>query len=106
MRLFRTAPSERPLTTMLREMEHGRFVEAWRALRRDSGALPAPPHALARLGRWLAEQGEFKKAALPLQRFLDLYPNHQDRAVVRRDLAICLKRLGKTKQAARLVESA
>jgi Flp pilus assembly protein TadD len=88
---------------MLRHMEHGRFKEAWRALRLDKGELPAPPHALARLGRWLADRGEYKKAALPLRRFLDTYPNHQDVAVVENDLACCLKRLGKTKELARLV---
>ena len=103
MRLFRTAPSERPLTTMLREMERGHFVDAWKALNRDSGELPAPPHALARLGRVLAERGNFKKAAVPLERFLATYPNHQDRAVVQRDLALCLQRMGKAKAAAKLI---
>lgn len=93
------------MTTMLRHMEHGRFVDAWRALRRDKQELPAPPQALARLGRVLADRGEFKKAILPLQRFLDTYPRHQDRAVVQRDLAMCLKRLGRLKDAQRVIES-
>ena len=104
MRLFRTAPAERPLTVMLRHMEHGRFAEAWRALKQDKQQLPAPPHALARLGRWLADRGEFKKAVLPLSRFLETYPNHQDRPVVQNDLAVCFKKLGKVKEAAKLVK--
>ena len=55
--------------------------------------------------RWLADRGEFKKATLPLQQFLDTYPAHQDRAVVRNDLAVCLKRLGKDREAAKLVRA-
>ena len=90
---------------MLRSMEYGRFVDAWRALRRDTGELPVPPHALARLGRWLADRGDYKKAVLPLRRFGELYPAHQDRDVVRNDLALCLQRMGKLKEAAKLVKS-
>lgn len=102
MRLFRSASKERALTVMLRNMEQGRFVDAWKALRKDDGALPVPPHALARLGRWLADRGEYKKAMLPLRRFLDTYPKHQDRATVVAGLSSCLKQLGKAKEADRV----
>ena len=87
---------------MLRCMEQGRFVDAWKALRRDDGALPVPPHALARLGRWLADRGEYKKAVVPLRLFLDTYPRHQDRASVVQGLSSCLKQLGRTKEAERV----
>ena len=99
MRLFRTAARERALTLMLRSMEQGKFLDAWKALRKDDKSLPVPPHALARLGRWLADRGEYKKAVLPLRLFLDTYPKHQDRASVVGGLATCLKQLGKAKEA-------
>jgi hypothetical protein len=102
MRLFRTAPKERALTTMLRHMEQGRFVDAWRALKQHDDPTPVPPHALERLGRWLADRGEFKKAVLPLRTFLDTYANHQDRPTVVTGLATCLKHLGKAKEAKRV----
>ena len=105
MRRFRTAPKERALTAMLRHMEHGRFVEAWRSLKHHDGPELVPPNALERLGRWLADRGEFKKAVLPLRTFLDSYANHQDRPTVVTGLATCLKRMGKAKEAKR-VESA
>ena len=99
MRLFRTAPKEPALTAMLRHMEHGRFMEAQKSLRKCDQALPVPPHALARLGRWLGDRGEYKKAVVPLRLFLDTYPNHQDRPSVAQGLALCLTRLGKIKEA-------
>ena len=102
MRLFRSTSRERALTTMLRCMEHGRFLDAWKALKKHDAELPVPPHALSRLGRWLADRGELKKAVLPLRTFLDTYPNHQDRATVVSGLALCLKQLGKTKEAERV----
>lgn len=102
MRLFRTTSRECALTTMLRCMEHGRFLDAWKSLRKHDDALPVPPHALSRLGRWLADRGEFKKAVLPLRRFLDTYPKHQDRATVVQGLALCLKQMGKVKEAERV----
>ena len=102
MRLFKTAARERALTTMLRAMEHGRFLDAWKALKKHDGELPVPPHALERLGRWLADRGEPRKAALPLRMFLDAYPNHQDRATVTHGLAACLRKAGKNREASRL----
>ena len=90
------------MTAMLRAMEQGRFVDAWRALKLHDGDIPAPPHALERLGRWLAEHGEHKKAVLPLRAFLDTYANHQDRPLVVRGLSLCLKQLGKRKEAERV----
>jgi len=102
MRLFRSSPRERALTTMLRCMERGRFNEAWKSLRKHDDELPVPPHALSRLGRWLADRGEHKKAVLPLRTFLDTYPKHQDRATVVQGLALCLKRIGKVKEAERV----
>ena len=105
MRLFRSTSREQALTTMLRCMEHGRFVEAWKCLRKHDDALPVPPHALSRLGRWLADRGEHKKAVLPLRTFLDTYPKHQDRATVVQGLAFCLKRIGKPKEAERIQSS-
>jgi len=103
MRLFRSTPKDRALTAMLRAMEQGKFLEAWKELRKhDTGELPVPPHALSRLGRWLAEKGEPKKAVLPLRTFLDTYPNHQDRATVVTGLAACLKQAGRKKEAAQV----
>ncbi|MEM8883076.1 MAG: hypothetical protein AAGD14_03315 [Planctomycetota bacterium] len=102
MRLFRNTPKERPLTTMLREMEHGRFLEAWRALNKDTSETVYPPHALSRLGRWLADHDEAKKALLPLRRFLDTYPQHLDRPQVAQGLTLCLRHLGKLKEAERV----
>jgi Flp pilus assembly protein TadD len=87
---------------MLRNMEQGRFLDAWKALRKDDATLPVPPHALARLGRWLADRGEYKRAVLPLRLFLDTYPKHQDRATVVAGLSACLKQLGKSKEAGRV----
>jgi len=87
--LFRTPrPQLEPfVTTMLRHMEHGEFVEAFKALRRGGPGPVPPPHALWRLGRWLLEQERPKDARLPLKRFLEIYRAHQDRAAVERDLA-------------------
>jgi len=83
-------------------MEHGRFPEAWKALRRHDGKLPVPPHALSRLGRWLADRGEHKRAIVPLRMFLETYPNHLDRPTVVQGLAACLRQVGKAKEAARV----
>ena len=61
-----------------------------------------PPHALERLGRVLADSGDFKKSVLPLRLFLDTYANHQDRPTVVKGLALCLRRMGKVKEAERV----
>ena len=91
---------------MLRHMENGRFDEAYRALKRyREGPLP-PPHALWRLGRWLADKGRPKQAKRALKLFLDLYPNHQDRPFVLRDLALTHNALGENEDAAAVAEDA
>ena len=107
MRLFRTAPVTEPVATMLRCMERGEFLEAHAALRRrdDSGPLP-PPHALWRLGRRLVDQSHAKRARHPLELFLELYPNHEDRADVMHDLAHTLAVAGKRRRAERLSRQA
>lgn len=102
MRLFGTASAERPVTALLRHMENGRFLPALKALRRYRGGPPPPPHALHRLGRWLAEQGRAKAALRPLRLFLELYPGHQDRALVVQDLARALHAAGKRRLARQL----
>jgi hypothetical protein len=72
---------------MLRHMENGRFARALRALRQLNGDPPPPPHALWRLGRWFLEKDRARRARRPLRLFLELYPAHQDRPEVMRDLA-------------------
>jgi len=89
-------------------MERGRFQEAYRTLKRvespcSHGPLP-PPHALWRLGRWLAEKRRPRRARLPLRIFLELYPHHQDRPEVMRDLALVENSLGRHEEAAGLAE--
>lgn len=106
MRLFWTSPGGHSVTEMLRHMEHGRFVPAYRALRRyRTGPVP-PPHALWRLGRWLLDKGRVKKARLPLETFLRLYPHHQDQPEVRLDLARVLQATGATDEAQKMVAEA
>jgi len=87
MRLFRGSRREYAVTTMLRHMEHGRFPQALRALRRWRAGPWPPPHALWRLGRWCLEKSRPRWAKRPLEIFLELYPGHQDRPEVMRDLA-------------------
>jgi len=94
------------VTTMLRHMEHGRLDEAYRALKRYRTAPLPPPHALWRLGRWLLDQGRAKQAKRALKLFLDVYPNHGDRALVLRDLALTHKALGELEEAAAVAEDA
>jgi len=89
-------------------MEQGRFQEAYRTLKRveppcSKGPLP-PPHALWRLGRWLADKGRRRRARLPFRLFLELYPHHEDRPEVLRDLALVENSLGRHREAAGLVE--
>lgn len=91
---------------MLRHMEHRRFEEAYRELRRYSDGPVPPPHALWRLGRWLLEKGRPKQAKLALQLFVDFYGGHEDRREVMLDLALALKATGQTAEAAALVEAA
>ena len=97
-----SARGERAVTTMLRHMENGRFSQALRALRQINGDPPPPPHALWRLGRWLLEKDRVRRARRPLRLFLELYPAHQDRPEVMRDLA----RAVGGKRARHLVEEA
>jgi hypothetical protein len=75
---------------MLRHMENGRFLQALRELRRLNGDPPPPPHTLWRLGRWCLDKGKPRRARRPLRLFLELYPGHQDRPEVMRDLARAL----------------
>ncbi|MHC4958745.1 MAG: tetratricopeptide repeat protein [Planctomycetota bacterium] len=95
------------VTTVLRAMERGRFADAMKALRRkeEDGPL-VPPHALWRLGRWCLEKKQPKDACVPLELFLGLYPGHQDRPQVLRDLARAMAQSGRHKQAAALGEQA
>ena len=87
---------------MLRHMENDDFLDAHRELKRvKDGPIP-PPHALWRLGRWLAEKGHARKARLPLERFLDLYKSHQDRPRVMLDLARVLVQVGQRDKALKL----
>ncbi len=75
-----------PTREMLTLMGAGRMELAARAWKRWSVPPVPPPHALLRLGLWLLEQGRPKEAAGPLNQFLDLYPNHLDRAAAERML--------------------
>jgi hypothetical protein len=87
-------------------MEQGEFLDAHAALRRfEDGPLP-PPAALWRLGRRLGELNHPKRARLALELFLELYPNHEDRAEVMQDLAHTLAALGKRRKAVSLAEQA
>jgi tetratricopeptide (TPR) repeat protein len=106
MRLFRSAPGEHPTTMMLRNLELGRFDEAYKALKRYRDTPPPPPHALWRLGRWLAEHDRPKQAKLAFKLFLDLYPNHGDKPAVLRDLALAHKALGEHEEAIAVAEDA
>ena len=106
MRLFRTAPTERPVTAMLRAMETGDFLDAHVALRRYEDGPPPPPNALWRLGRRLAETKHPRQARLALELFLELYPNHEDRAEVMQELAHTLAALGKRRKAVSLAAQA
>ncbi|MHC4548444.1 MAG: hypothetical protein ACYTEZ_06670 [Planctomycetota bacterium] len=87
-------------------MEHRRFEEAYRELKRYRDGPVPPPHALWRLGRWLLEKGRAKQAKLALQLFLDFYHAHQDRTEVMLDLALALKALGQDERAAALAADA
>lgn len=91
---------------MLRHMDHRRFEEAYRELRRYREGPVPPPHALWRLGRWLLEKSRPKQARLPLQLFVDSYQGHEDRREVMLDLALALKASGQDAEAASLVETA
>jgi hypothetical protein len=108
MRLFRSPPKDHPVTSMLRCMEHGDFVDAFRELKRRGrhDEIVPPPHALWRLGRWLAEKGHGKRAVVAFKLFLDLYPRHLDREKVMIDLARVLAALGRTREALALKQDA
>jgi len=107
MRLFQRTRREAAVTTLLRHMEHKRFSEATRLVRRavEQGPIP-PPHVLWRLGRWCLEKGRPKAARQPLELFLSLYPAHQDRPEVMRDLVRVLAATGKRREAEDLKEAA
>ena len=94
------------MTTLLRHMEHKRFTEALKLVRKaaEHGPVP-PPHALWRLGRWCIEKGRPKAARHPLELFLELYPAHQDRPEVMHDLVRVLDATGKRKEAEELKEA-
>ena len=87
-------------------MEEGRYLDAYKALKQVRTAPVPPPHALWKLGIWLAKEGNFRRARLPLQRFVELYKKHQDRAAVLLDLAREMKELGKIDQARQYKEEA
>jgi len=87
-------------------MEYGRMDEAYRALKRFRDGPVPPPHALWRLGRWLAEQKRPKRAKLAFKLFLDLYSGHQDRYAVMRDLALAHQALGEHDEARAVAEDA
>jgi len=106
MRLFRSGTGEHPVTEMLRHMEHGRFEEAGLALARYRDGFLPPPHALWRLGRWLAQRGHTRQAKLALKLFADLYHAHGDRPQVLTDLAKVLRALGEKQQAAEVADEA
>jgi len=91
---------------MLRAMETGELLDAHAALRRYEEGPPPPPNALWRLGRRLAESNQPRRARLPLELFLELYPRHEDRAEVMQDLAHTLNALGKRRKAVSLAEQA
>ena len=103
MGLFKRTRREPAVTTLLRHMEHKRFPEALKLVRKaaELGPVP-PPHALWRLGRWCVEKGRPKAARQPLELFLVLYPAHQDRPEVMRDLVRVLAATGKRKEAEEL----
>ena len=106
MGLFGNKRREFVVTTLLRHMEDGRFADALRLLRKqDDGPVP-PPHVLWRLGRWSLDKAKPKLALFPLRLFLRLYPNHQDRPDVLRDLAGALKCSGKHAEAEALAQEA
>ena len=90
---------ERTITTFLRHMERGQFLEAAKTLRKDKRNCAPPPHCLWRLGRWCLDKQKPKDARLPLELFLSLYPNHLDRPAVMHDLARTLARLNKRREA-------
>jgi hypothetical protein len=102
MGLFRQKRRPQAVREMLRLMEDGLFEEAARRLPRDFDEHVPPPHALWRLGRWCLDKGRAKLARRPLELFLRLYPAHQDRTAVARDLAAVLVALGRRKLAAYL----
>ena len=104
MRLFGTKAKEPAVTTMLRHLECDRFGEAARALEsiRRRPPLPAPA-SLWRLGRRCAKSKMLRPAKHALELFLELYPNHEDRDIVRADLVMVLRALGRTKEADALV---
>ena len=102
---IRSRSRERTITTFLRHMERGRFLEAAKTLRKDKRCAP-PPHCLWRLGRWCLDKQKPKDALLPLKLFLSLYPNHLDRPAVMHDLARTLALLGKRRDAEHWAEQA
>jgi hypothetical protein len=102
MGLFRRKRRPHAVREMLRLMEDGLFEEAARGLPREFDGQIPPPHALWRLGRWCLDKGRPKLARRPLELFLQLYPAHQDRTAVARDLAAVLVALGRRKLAAYL----
>ncbi|MCZ6786423.1 MAG: hypothetical protein O7E54_04575 [Planctomycetota bacterium] len=107
MGLFKRSRREPAVTTMLRHMERGRFVDASRYVRKaGEDGPPPPPHALWRLGRWLLDMRHGKNACEPFELFLALYPAHGDRPEVMRDLARALALRGKRQQAQVMAERA
>ena len=107
MGLFKRSRREPAVTTMLRHMERGRFVDASKYVRKaGEDGPPPPPHALWRLGRWLLEKRRGRNAREPLELFLALYPAHGDRPEVMRDLARALARCGKRQQAQAMAQRA
>ncbi len=94
------------MTTLLRHMERRQFAKALRYLRRAAEGPVPPPHALWRLGRWCIDQSRHKAARQPLDLFMALYPAHQDRPEVMRDLVRVLAQTGRRKQAEELKETA
>jgi hypothetical protein len=106
MRTFRAPPGEHAVTAMVRHMEHGRFAEAGEALESYSGGHLPPPHALWRLGRWLAQNRQPRRAKLALKLFVDLYHAHEDRPQVLSDLARVHLALGERDEARALADEA
>ena len=106
MGLFKRSRREHAVTTLLRHMERKQFARALRYVRNAAEGPVPPPHALWRLGRWCIDQDRHKAALQPLELFMDLYPEHQDRPEVMRDLVRVLAETGRRKEAEELKETA
>ena len=106
MGLFKRTRREHAVTTLLRHMERKQFAKALRYVRKTTEGPVPPPHALWRLGRWCIDQSRHKAALQPLELFMALYPKHQDRPEVMRDLVRVLAQTGRRKEAEELKETA